>query len=166
MIQVERESGKALVRTMHLSEVQAAGAARAAALHEADVQIDRIARVLPAALASGLSVAELSRSAGVSRQTIYELKGRYGSDDDLELAAMQVLVTRAPLTLEELAELVGRDVSEVGPIVDALVDAKSARWSVREEPELGEVNVLYLTENGRTLLQYWWMQDDVDAEPS
>ena len=45
---------------MHLTESQAAGAARAAALHEADVQLERIARVLPVALASDLSVAGAS----------------------------------------------------------------------------------------------------------
>ena len=164
--QVEQESGKALVRMMHLTEIQAAGAARAAALHEADAQLDRIARVLPLALASGLSVAELARSAGVSRQTLYELKGRYGSSDDIELAVMQVVITRGALTLDELADAVGRPVADVEPIVTGLVGAKNARWSVREEPALGEVDVLQLTENGRSLLQYWWGQDGGTGEAS
>jgi DNA-binding phage protein len=155
MVRIEREQGKSLVRAMHLTEIQAAGAARAAALHEADHQLDRVARALPAALSAGLTLAEIARSAGVSRQTLYELKGRYGSADDVELAVLQVLATRAPMTRDELATAVARDGAEVGRVVDELVDGRHVRWTGVEADE-GEIDALQLTERGRQALRDWW----------
>ena len=69
---------EALVRGLHLSELQAAGAARAVALHQAELELDRVARLLPDALQAGISLAEIARVAGVSRPTLYELRARYG----------------------------------------------------------------------------------------
>jgi DNA-binding phage protein len=163
VVQVQREQGKALVRTMHLTEIQAAGAARAAALHEADNELDRVARALAPALAAGLTLAEIARSAGVSRQTLYELKGRYGTADDLELAVLQVLATRAPMTLDELAGGVARELSDVKAVVDDLLDRRDVRWIGSEAPE-GEVEALQLTERGRNALQAWWGPDVPDPE--
>ena len=79
----------------------------------------------------GVASRALARSAGVSRQTLYELKDRCGSSDDLELAVMQGAVTRPRVTLDELAEAVGRDAADVKPVVTGLVGAKYARWEGR-----------------------------------
>jgi len=159
MVQVEREKGKALVRAMHLSEIQAAGAARAAALHKADAQLDRVARALPAALAAGLSVAEISRSAGVSRQTVYELKARYDMVGSTELAALQFLATRAPITLEGLVLGLDRPEGEVGQVVEQLLQGDLVQATVAPE-EFGGDTYLGLTRAGMERLEQWWAAGD------
>jgi hypothetical protein len=162
IVQVEQEQGKALVRTMHLTEIQAAGAARAAALHEAERQLDRVAKALPAALAAGLTVAEIARSAGVSRQTLYELKGRYGTVGDLRLAVLQLLATRAPLTLEMLAGAAARRRADVEAVVHELLESRDVRW-IGVDTDEGEVDGLQLTEGGRLTLMAWWGPPESDS---
>jgi hypothetical protein len=69
-----QEKGKAVVRTLHLSELQDAGEARLSAIDRADVQREVICSLLPGALKAGLSLAEISRVTGVSRPTLYVWK--------------------------------------------------------------------------------------------
>jgi DNA-binding phage protein len=164
MFQVQREQGKALVRSMHLAEIQAAGAARAAALHEAEAQLDRIAKALPAAIDAGISMAELARGAGVSRQTLYELRGRYGSSADLELAVLQVLATKGPLTVDGVAEAVGRSAREVQRITDGLLGGGDAEWVEAYSDELGDHPALHLTADGRWTLEGWWHVEEEREE--
>ena len=114
---LQLERSKQLARAAHLAELQAAATARAVALHEAEVQLDRIARRLPEALSAGLSVSEIARSMGVSRQTVYELKGRYGDVGDLRLAVLQAVLLLPGATDAEIAERLGRDVSEIDPVL-------------------------------------------------
>ena len=79
------------------------GAARELALLQAEQQLDRLARLLPNALAGGLSLAEISRVTGVSRPTLYELKARYDdSDADLRLAVLQAVARNPGRSTEEL----------------------------------------------------------------
>ena len=75
---LRHEKGKALVRALHLSELVATSKAREVALHEAEAQFDRIARLLPDALKGGISMTEIARVTGISRPTLYELRARYG----------------------------------------------------------------------------------------
>jgi len=138
---LKREKGKATVRALHLSELAAAGEARARALAEADKQLDRVARLLPDALSGGLSLSEIARVAGVSRQTLYELRVRYpGSDGDLKLAVLQSVAWMQPTTAGEVADHFGRDSGDIartlsGFVSDDLVDVASRRTEDGEDVE-------------------------------
>lgn len=102
---LRQEKGKALVRALHLSELETAGRARAVALHEADVQLDKIAHLMPLVLESGISITDIGRVTGVSRPTLYELRGRYGVTlGDLRFSLLQAVATRQPVTIQELKE--------------------------------------------------------------
>jgi DNA-binding MarR family transcriptional regulator len=106
--QAEREKRKAAVRGTHLEQLAGAGALRTAALEQADRHLDRIAKLLPDALAGGLSLAEIARVTGVSRPTLYELKGRYGERvSDLRLALLQAVATKGPIPSGELRKQFG-----------------------------------------------------------
>jgi hypothetical protein len=63
---LKREKGKATVRALHLSELEAAGAARARALAEADKQLDRVARLLPDALTADFCCRRSAGSPGLA----------------------------------------------------------------------------------------------------
>src|SRR3954451_16932134 len=89
------EKARALVRALHLTELENAGAARAAALAQADAELQRIAARLPDALDAGISLSEIARVTGISRPTLYELRGRQSdSPRDLTLALLQLIGTR------------------------------------------------------------------------
>lgn len=130
---LRKEKARALVRELHESELKAAGAARAVALHEADQQLDRIARLLPDALDGGLSLAEVARITNVSRPTLYELRARYGGTaGDLRFAVLQILATRGPVWEHEVIErLAGRD-GVAGVLADfvreGLADVEVGMW--------------------------------------
>src|SRR5687768_12447410 len=95
------ERGRAAVRALHLDNLEKAGADRAAALRLVDEHLDRIAQMLPLALQAGISLSEISRVTGVSRPTLYELRGRYAdSPGDLELAVLQSVATGGPIGID------------------------------------------------------------------
>lgn len=152
------EKGRALVRTLHLSELQTAGAARAVALHEADVQLDRVARLLPDALAGGLSLTEISRVTGVSRPTLYELRGRYSdSPGDLRLAVLQAIASRGTLTPDALYELLGGRSPERETIVRDLQEQDIIDFEFDDEA------FYVLTPGGFALLEHWAFEEMGDA---
>jgi DNA-binding phage protein len=165
LTQVNREKGKTLVRAMHLSEFQAAGAARAVALHEADEQLDRIARALPDALNAGVPLAEIARSSGVSRQTLYELKARYDPAGDIELAVLQSVATRQPTSVAELAQWLNRSSGDINPVVESFVKGGVLAWvSLLGGEDPGDC--VALTDVGSDFLGEWWAeryQDGQDA---
>ena len=122
-----RDRGVRSARALHTCELNDAGSARARALQEADRQLDRIARRLPEALAAGVTMADVARATGVSRQTLYELRGRYGSVADVRLAVLQAVACSPAATVSALAERLGRPEREVADILgrfeaDDLVD--------------------------------------------
>ena len=167
LAQLHRERGKSLVRAAHLGEIQAAGAARELALHEADEQLDRIARRLPEALAAGLTISEIARSAGVSRQTLYELKGRYGSVGDVRLAVLQSVALHWPAFTDEIAAALGRPHDEIESILYAYVcdelvepDLTVERSSVTDEREFA----WDLTSAGRDALEQWTSEVEADLK--
>jgi DNA-binding MarR family transcriptional regulator len=158
-----RERGKALVRALHLGELQAAGAKRALALDEAEEQLDRIARLLPDALHGGLTMTEISRVTGISRPTLYELKARYGdSVGDLRLAVLQSIALKAS-TSGEIADRLKRDHSDVGSAIgeyqrNELVDFEPV------ELEDGEDLEYSLTLKGLETLEHWQFEDEQSSE--
>lgn len=159
---LKREKGKASVRALHLSELSAAGEARARALAEAEKHLDRVARLLPDALSGGLSLSEIARVAGVSRQTLYELKARYSaSDGDLRLAVLQSVAWMQPATAHEVAEHLGRDVGDVARMLSGfasedLLDVAHRRMEDGDEIEFD------LTAAGASTLDNWVCIEDLE----
>jgi DNA-binding phage protein len=163
MEELRRERGKALVRAMHLTELQAAGAARVVALNESEQQLDRIARVMPNALNAGISLAEIARNTGVSRQTLYELKPRYDPSGDISLAVLQTIATRQPISVLELAERLNRSFSDVEPVVESFVAGKLVDLVTLTNYE-DVSDCLYLTGVGSACLADWWREGDREGD--
>jgi len=116
---IRRKKGMGILRALHESELEAAGAARAEALRQADRELDRIARLIPNAVGAGLSMTEIGRLTGVSRPTLYQLRARYSdAPRDLRIAVMQALMTQETSYLDAIAEHLGRSAAEVRPIID------------------------------------------------
>jgi DNA-binding MarR family transcriptional regulator len=154
-VRIQQEKGKALARAVHASELQVAGDKRELALHEADVQLDRIAQLLPNALQAGLNIAEIARITRVSRPTLYELKARYG-EGDISLAVLQSVASRTPITPTELAECLGRDEREVTKAARAHIDAGLIDWEPITWRDTGETEMAYeLTLKGLEALEAW-----------
>jgi hypothetical protein len=153
---MRREKGQALIRALHLSELQAAGAARSLALHEADGQLDRIARVLPDALTSGVSLAEIARITNVSRPTLYELRGRYTDDSrDLTFAVISAIAgRRGPIDSDGVAEHLKRPRDEVAALVKHLIEHDMVDQDFIDGPD-GAIVELYLTEKAFSFLEAW-----------
>ena len=152
---IKRERGKALVRALNLSALEAAGAARAQALAEAESHLDRVARLLPDALRGGLTLSEIARVAGVSRQTLYELRARYSdSDGDLRLAVLQSVAWMQSVTVDELAEHLGRAYDDVvGTINQFMGEGLIDIWP--RQTEDGYVAEYDLTPDGSRTLEQW-----------
>jgi len=152
--------GTAVIRSVHLRGLLEAGTARADALAEAERQLDRIARLLHDALEGGVPMTEIARVTGVSRQTLYELRARYGDTRDLRLAVLQGLLTQRDPTLEVLAEYLKRPKAEIKPIVEEYVEKEFA-W---EDPS--HKGWTYgMTTRGLKALQEWAAADDPTSEP-
>jgi len=158
---LRHEKGKALVRALHLSELEAAGSARALALHQADEQLDRVARLLPDALEGGISMSEIARSTGISRPTLYELRARYGgSVGDLRLAILQAVVTSKAVSIAGLAERLCRELSEIEGLVRAFEQEGVLEKDFARVDEDEYAEYLYLTESGLRTLEAWIFEAD------
>jgi transcriptional regulator with XRE-family HTH domain len=159
---VKQARGTAIVRSLHLRGLSDAGAARAAALTEAEQQLDRIARLLHDALDGGVLMSEIARATGVSRQTLYELKGRYGNTQDLRLAVLQALATGYEVSAEQLADHLGRPVEEVSSVLADLRKEGLADWdfSVVFDGTPGQE----ITAAGLQALEGWTFEDETYQE--
>ena len=153
---LKREKGKALVRALHLSELGAAGSARVLALHQADEQLDRVARLLPDALEAGISMSEIARTTDISRPTLYELRARYGGPvGDLRLATLQAVVTSTEVTEAGLAERLSREPAEIGAVVGEFVAQGFLAMEIDQVGEDEYAECLYLTATGLQMLEAW-----------
>jgi transcriptional regulator with XRE-family HTH domain len=160
-----REKGRGVVRSLHMSELEAAGRARAKALQEADAQLERIARRLPAALQAGLSLSEIGRVTGVSRPTLYELRGRHSDEPgDIRFALLQLIATRGAVPVPKLAAEFGRPQAEYNAVLDGLIESGLIDQDVDDSSD--PVEVLYvLTPNGYGTLEHWEFEDLEDGAP-
>lgn len=147
-----------VIKSMHVRGLAEAGAARAAALQEAEQQLDRIARLLHDALQGGVSMTEIARVTGVSRQTLYELRGRYGDTADLRLALLQALGTQYPARIPELADHLGRPEDEVLRLFSELKDEGLAEWELEVNFEDGDFAGV-MTAAGLRALEEWSLDD-------
>jgi predicted transcriptional regulator len=155
---MQREKGRGLVRALHLSELQAAGAARDLALHEAEQQLDRIAKVLPDALGAGMSMSEVARVTGVSRPTLYELRGRY-ADRDLTHAVFQTIANRGRARQSDLVEHVGRPWTQIQQVLTDLLAQGMLEEDFNEDQENPAME-LWLTEAGFDALEHYKFAED------
>jgi transposase-like protein len=155
-----------VIKSLHARGLAEAGAARAAALEEAERQLDRIARLLHDALQGGVSMTEIARVTGVSRQTLYELRGRYGDTADLRFAVLQSLATQGESTARHVAEHLGRPEAEVEPLLAQLVDQKLAGWELDhvDAKFVGGGFECYLTMQGLRALEEWSFTDELEAD--
>jgi hypothetical protein len=161
---IRTEKGKALVRQLHLSELQAAGAARDLALHAAEEQLNRIAKLLPDALEGGLTLAEISRITNVSRPTLYELRARYGGTaGDLRLAVLQLLARQGPMWQQEVIDAIGGRDEAGGMLVELfqqdLVDVEPGI----EDPDRNTGPAFELTGKGFETLENWTFALDEES---
>jgi DNA-binding MarR family transcriptional regulator len=158
---LRREKGKALIRALYLSELAAASSARELALHEAESQLDRIARTLPDALRGGVSMTEIARVTGISRPTLYELRARCGgSVGDLRLAVLQAVITRNAATPEKLAERLGKASADIRPVVDSFVNDELLDVDYEQVGEDECEELLFVTEKGLAFLEHWEFEAD------
>lgn len=167
---LRQEKGKALVRALHLSELEAAGRARALALHEAEEQLAKIARLMPLALESGISITDIRRVTNVSRPTLYELRGRHGTSlGDLRFALLQAVATRQPVSVDELKEHFAER-PEFDEVLHEFNEGRLIEYIVEPGPPDGEdMLVVLMTPDGYQTLEQWDFDtltrvNDADAE--
>lgn len=148
--EIALERRRALVRAVNVSELKAAGGARAAALDVADSELERIGALLPGALQAGLSLAEIARLTGVSRPTLYELKARNAEvTQDLRLEILQALAVTGAQSVGELTSELGRTKSQVRSMVKALEELS---WIAAAD---GPDSRFTLTRDGEGALETW-----------
>ena len=160
------EKARAHVRALHLTELENAGAARATALAQAEAELQRIAARLPDALEAGISVSEIARVTGISRPTLYELRGRHSdSPRDLTLALLQLIATRGALPVPQLPAEMGRPREEYGDVLEGLIKDGLVDYEIDEGPD-GPEALFVLTEQGGHLLENWeFISEELDQEP-
>jgi DNA-binding phage protein len=123
---IQREKGRAVLRALHENELADAGAQRAAAIMRAEEQLDRIARLLPDAIEAGLGITEIARLTGLSRPTLYELRGRYSdSPRDLRIAVLQALMRHETSFPDTLPLHLKRSAAEIRPVIE---DFRARGW--------------------------------------
>jgi transposase-like protein len=159
---LKREKGRAVVRALHLSELESAGRARVAALKQAEAELDRIARALPDALDAGLTISEVARLTGVSRPTLYELQHRYGDDRNLWLGVMQVIANNGSVDSSAIAKRLSRPPKQVAKIVKELVEDGFVEEDFNEDPDYPAMEC-WLSDKGFAALEHFRFADDEDG---
>lgn len=122
------ERGKALLQRLHRQALNEAGAALSSARRVADEQAARIAKLVPGALAAGLSASEIAERVGLSRQRIYELRSSPPPGQGVEQRILGLLATEGALTGPAIA---GR-LDEAGGTVQSRLEALKSGGLVRE----------------------------------
>jgi hypothetical protein len=159
--QVGREQRRATVRALHVAELEAAGNSRAEALSEADQQLDRIAQILPHALNAGLTVTDVGRVTGVSRPTLYQLRGRYSdAPGHLRVAVLQAVASLGVAPLDALVSALGRPSEDFWPILSEFVDTQVMEVAPTEEED--PQPAFSLSANGHLLVEHWETPHDAD----
>lgn len=160
------EKARGLVRALHLTELENAGLARATALAQADAELQRIAARLPDALDAGISISEIARVTGISRPTLYELRGRHSdSPRDLTLALLQLIGTRGAVPVPELSTAMARPESEYSGVLESLISNDFIEYEIDEGPDGAEA-LYVLTAKGHGLLGDWeFISDEEGREP-
>jgi transcriptional regulator with XRE-family HTH domain len=122
-------------REVVLQEIEAIGRSRKQSLSDAEDELERLAAFLSVATAAGIRQNEIAERAGVSRQTLVNLRneGRGGGHEgSLDLQAMVVLASQGPQTVASLtsslpAVLGDEQLAEAA--LQRLVEAGAAAWA-------------------------------------
>lgn len=172
-----REKGRAVVRALLQSALEDAGAERKAALARADQQLDRIAQLLPGAHDAGIGMTDVAALTGVSRPTLYQLRGRYSdSPAHLRFAVLAGLLQQESAFPEVLAARLGRPYDELQPIFREFEGKGWIEWDPEGGIPLGQVapeeasfDAVYpeamtypyaVTLDGLEALERWRLEDD------
>ena len=109
-------------------------------------------------------MAEIARATGVSRQTLYELRGRYGDTADLRLAVLQAMLTQWPVTLGDLVQHLRRPEAEIRPLVGELMDEELVEFDL--DPSYAESGTYpyAVTSAGLRALESWSLLEERAAE--
>lgn len=156
---VRQERGRGVVRALYRSEFESIAEARREAKRLAERQFDKAARLLPDALASGLTTSEIARLMEVSRQTLYELRGRYSDDaGDVTLGVLLAIANSGSAERSEIVALMrGRSPLDVGKIIDQLIASGQVDEEFNEDPDEPAMH-LRLTAAGLAGLEAWEFQ--------
>lgn len=157
------QRARALVQNLHAAKLADAGEARTSALTLADQELNRIARLLPGALESGLSLTEIARLTGVSRPTLYELRGRYGDSMHLSLALLQTVASNSPVPAAELRRRLGRPTKDVERVLGSFVE-QGFIAHVLTSGDAGPEPVYAVTGKGLDLLEHWSDEEELADE--
>lgn len=172
-----RERARAAARSVFLGELAELGQRRKRALQEAEDLADRIARVLPDALASGIQLTEIAHVTGVSRPTLYALRVRYEvRPHGLHLAVIGALANGSRLD-SDLTEAIGQPLDDVlaqlerdGEIESVIIDIEDEEPG-SDGPYAGSATLYSLTRQGVGVLEDWefdqweYEKDQEDHEP-
>jgi len=153
-----RERAKAAARSVFLGELADLGRQRGEALQRAEDLADRIARVLPDALAAGIQLTEIGKVTGVSRPTLYSLRARYEvRPHGLHLAVIGALANGGRLH-SDLVEAIGEPVDDVLTQLERDGEIESRVIDI-DEPDDGQppspVTAYELTRQGVGVLEDW-----------
>jgi len=173
---IKRQKRMGVLRGIHEAELEAAGAARTAAVTHAEEELDRIARLLPDAVNAGIGMTEIARLTGVSRPTLYELRGRYSDEPrDLRIAVLQALMSYETSFQSELVDYLGRTAEEIKQIIDdfasrgwiewdfegqrpaGVLDRETGEWIETDGPKETPWSI---TRAGDEALEDWQFEDD------
>ena len=159
------EESRANVRALYVSQLEAAGGARARALREAEGHLDRIARLIPDAVNAGLSLTDVARITGVSRPTLYQLRARYGeSHAHLRLAVLQA-VTTSDGSLASMVRALGRPEGDLWPVLTDFMDAGALDLEPLDDEEGEPQPAFQLTQKGEHLMDWLFeMEDEAERE--
>lgn len=153
-----RERARAAARSVFLGELADLGRQRSEALQRAEDLADRIARVLPDALAAGIQLTEIGKVTGVSRPTLYTLRARYAvRPHGLHLVVIGALANGGRLA-SDLGDAIGEPIDEVlaqlerdGEIESRVIDIEDGDDGESPSP----VTAYELTPQGVGVLENW-----------
>jgi hypothetical protein len=151
---VRQEHGRAAVRALWRTEFEAVGRERREAMRLIDAQVAKVGRLLQDALASGMTIAEVSRL-GVSRPTLYAQRARFADEPrDVAFGVLQAIATDfqdAPIFDDPRGLEQFKTLKEQGFVDEAAV-----------EGEYGEITgvAAFLTPEGMRLLEGWEFEQE------
>lgn len=152
-----RERARAAARGVFLGELAELGRERKEALQRADELLDRIARVLPDALESGIQLTEIGQVTGVSRPTLYQLKVRYEERPHPNLAVIAALANGSRLDVD-LVEAIGQPLDDVLAQLERAGVIRSVVIDIDDPDDgsyAGSASLYSLTHQGVAVLEAW-----------
>lgn len=162
-IRWEREKGRSLLQASYRAALGEDGQRIAAAQAEIDSVYEELRPKVAGALAAGLRVAEIADLLGVSRQKIYEFRGRErDSEKELQIEALSHLGAAGASTPDQLAALLEVTTDEALSALRVLEKNGAVRTAMSG---YGADLVTYykLTESGAATVERWVL--GTDREP-